>query len=88
MVDYWQVLGSIAALIFSVGFVDQLRVTWVTKNVDGISLFQWCVFTIASGIFTAYYVHLSQWLMVTVSFLSTICCLLIVVMILKYRNTD
>ena len=86
MVDYWQILGSIAALIFSVGFVDQLRVTWVTKNVDGISLFQWFVFTIASGIFTAFYIHLSQWLMAVVSFLSTICCFLIVVMVVKYRK--
>ncbi|MDQ6976691.1 MAG: PQ-loop repeat-containing protein [Ghiorsea sp.] len=85
-IDIWQVMGSIAATAFSVGFVDQLRVTWKTKNVDGLSLIQWCVFAAASGIFTAYYAHLDQWLMTSVSVFGTSCCVLIVILIFHYRK--
>jgi len=54
--------------------------------VDGLSLMQWMVFAAASTIFTAYYVHLDQWMMVTVSVFGTLCCLLIVLMIFRFRR--
>ena len=79
-------MGSIAALAFTVGFVDQLRMTFKTRDVDGLSLLQWIVFAIASAIFTAYYSHLDQWMMVAVSVFGTLCCLTIVGMIFKYRR--
>jgi len=86
-IDAWQMMGSVAALSFTVGFLDQLRLTYTTRNVDGLSLFQWFVFTSASAMFTAYYVHLDQWLMVGVSILGTLCCLAIVAMIMRFRES-
>ncbi|MDX8405130.1 MAG: PQ-loop domain-containing transporter [Mariprofundus sp.] len=85
-IDLWQMMGSVAALAFSVSFVDQLRITCKTRNVEGISLFQWMVFAAASGMFTAYYIHLNQWLMVAVSLFGTSCCLIIIALIFKYRR--
>jgi len=84
--DIWQLLGTLAAASFTVGFVDQLRLTYKTRNVDGLSLMQWIVFATASAIFAAYYAHLDQWMMVTVSVFGTLCCLLIVLMILRFRR--
>ena len=85
-IDAWQLMGSLASVAFSLGFVDQLRVTWKTKNVEGVSLLQWCVFALASAIFAAYYGHLDQWLMLSVSVFGTVCCLSIVGMIFYYRK--
>jgi len=85
-IDIWQMMGSIAALAFTVGFVDQLRITYRTRDVEGLSLLQWVVFTVASGMFSVYYIHLDQWLMVTVSVFGTLCCFTIIGMILKYRR--
>lgn len=85
-IDIWQVVGSVAATIFSVGFVDQLRVTLKTKNVDGLSIIQWLIFSLASGIFAAYYAHLEQWLMFVVSVFGASCCLMIVSLIFKYKK--
>jgi len=85
-IDIWQMMGSVAALAFTIGFIDQLRLTYKTRNVDGLSLMQWMVFAAASTIFTAYYVHLDQWMMVTVSVFGTLCCLLIVLMIFRFRR--
>jgi len=85
-IDIWQTMGSIAALAFTVGFVDQLRMTFKTRDVDGLSLLQWMVFAAASAIFTAYYSHLEQWMMVAVSVFGTLCCIAIVAMIVKFRQ--
>jgi len=85
-IDLWQVIGSIAATAFTLGFVDQLRMTLKTRDMDGLSLIQWCVFAAASGIFTAYYGHLDQWMMFSVSVFGTICCLSIVGMIFMFRG--
>jgi len=85
-IDVWQVVGSIAAAIFTLGFVDQLRVTLSTRQVDGLSVIQWCVFSLASGMFAAYYAHLAQWLMFSVSVFGTTCCLMIVTLIFTYRK--
>jgi len=51
-IDIWQVMGSLAALAFTVGFVDQLRMTFKTRNVDGLSVLQWVAFAAASATFT------------------------------------
>ncbi len=86
-IDAWQMMGTVAALSFTVGFVDQLRLTYKTKNVDGLSLLQWAVFAAASGMFAAYYVHLEQWMMVAVSIFGTCCCLAIFAMIMRFRKS-
>lgn len=79
-------MGSVAALAFTLGFLDQLRMTYKTRDVDGLSRLQWIVFAAASATFTAYYAHLDQWLMVAVSVFGTLCCLTILGMIFKYHR--
>jgi len=86
MIDTWQVIGALAATAFTVGFVDQLRMTIKTRNVDGLSLLQWAIFTTASAIFAVYYVHLDQWIMVVVSAFGTLCCLSMMGMIVRFRR--
>jgi len=85
-IDSWQLLASIAGIAFTFGFIDQIRVTYKTRNVHGLSMMQWLVFFAASAIFTAYYVHLEQWLMVVISIFGTFCCLIIISMIVKYKE--
>ncbi|MDQ6961440.1 MAG: PQ-loop domain-containing transporter [Mariprofundaceae bacterium] len=86
VVDAWQWVGSVAAVIFTVGFIDQLKVTWKSKDVDGLSQWQWFIFTIASSLFTIYYIHLEQWLMVGISAFGTLCCLSMVMMISYFKK--
>ncbi len=80
-------MGSLAAFAFTVGFLDQIRMTYKTRNVEGLSLLQWLVFAAASAMFTAYYVHLEQWLMVAVSVFGTLCCLTILAMMIRFKKT-
>lgn len=85
-VDAWQWVGSVAAIIFTGGFIDQLRVTWKTRVVSGLSVVQWSIFSIASILFTLYYVHLEQWMMVVISSFGTLCCVIMVCMILYFEK--
>ncbi|TLS67845.1 hypothetical protein FE236_08250 [Mariprofundus erugo] len=87
-IDLWQLLGSAAALSFTLGFVDQLRITFKTREVDGLSLLQWLVFAAASAAFAAYYVHLEQWMMVAVSIFGTSCCVTMLALIFKFRHRE
>ena len=84
--DYWQFFSTIAALFFTLGFIDQCRMTYKTRSVEGLSLLQWVAFTAASAIFVGYYAHLHQWAMVVVSILGTFCCLALVVMIVRFDS--
>jgi len=85
-IDIWQMMGSMAALAFTLGFLDQVRMTFKTCNVDGLSLLQWIVFAAASATFSGYYAHLDQWMMVAVSVFGTLCCLSIIGMIFRFRR--
>jgi len=84
--DGWQMLASLAGMAFTVGFVDQIRMTRKMKTVEGLSLLQWIVFATASAFFSLYYAHLDQWLMVSVSIFGTACCLTIIGMFFHYRQ--
>lgn len=85
-IDHWQLVASVAAIALTMGFVDQLRVTFKSRSAEGLSLIQWVVFAIASAVFSAYYVHLHQWLMVIISIFGTCCCLLLSAMILRWNG--
>jgi len=85
-IDVWQMLGSVAAFSFTLGFVDQLRVTFQSKNTEGLSVLQWCMFAIASAIFIGYYGHLEQWMMFAVSIFGTMCCLSVLLMMFLFRQ--
>jgi len=85
-IDAWQMVGSMAALVFTLGFLDQLRITFKKRNVEGLSLLQWVIFSVASTVFASYYAHLDQWLMFSISVFGTISCLLMLGLIFKYRQ--
>ena len=85
-IDGWQLIGSVAAMSFTIGFVDQVRITYKTKCVEALSFVQWMIFSIASALFVVYYSHLEQWLMMGVSVFGFACCFAVVVMIFRFRK--
>jgi len=40
-IDVWQLMGTLAALSFTVGFVDQARVIYKIKCIEGVFEVQW-----------------------------------------------
>jgi len=84
--DLWQVMASIAGVAFTLSLIGQCRVTFRTRCVEGLSLAQWVISSVASSMFVAYYAHLEQWIMVTEAVFGTGCCLAVTLMIMTYSN--
>jgi len=85
-IDLWQTAAAISGITYTVGNIHQLRITIKTRKTDGLSLPQWVMFFGASVVLTAYYMHLNQWMMVSVSIVGTACCATLVLLILRFRN--
>jgi len=85
-IDFWQAAAALAGITYTVGNIHQVRLTLKTRNTDGLSLPQWLLFLGASAVLTAYYTHLDQWMMVSVSVIGTACCATLSLLIIRFRG--
>jgi len=88
MVDFWQTAAALAGVIYTLGNIHQVRLTLQTRKTDGLSLPQWLMFLGASIVFTAYYGHLDQWMMVSVSVIGIACCATLSLLIIRFRSAS
>jgi len=84
-IDFWQAAAAFAGVTYTVGNIHQVRLTLKTQRADGLSLPQWLLFLGTSIVFTAYYAHLNQWMMVSVSVIGTACCATLSLLIIRFR---
>jgi len=85
-IDFWQAAAALAGITYTVGNIHQVRFTLKTQRADGLSLPQWLMFFGASVVLTAYYVHLDQWMMVSVSIIGTACCATLSLLIIRFKG--
>ena len=79
------VIGYIAATLTTVSFVPQAWHTFRTKDVSGISLGMYSVFTVGIALWLAYGWMLSSWPIVIANTITLVLASLILVMKLRYR---
>ena len=84
--EFWEVLVSAAAMFFNLGYIGQVVKTYKTQEVSCLSLFQWVGFCLASLVFVGFYLHLKLWIMSAVSAFGLICCLVMLSMIMMYKD--
>ncbi|MSQ12031.1 MAG: hypothetical protein EXR48_04995 [Dehalococcoidia bacterium] len=56
----WTLLGSIAAVITTLGFVPQILKMWRTQSVGDVSALTFYQFLVGSMLWTAYSIHLGD----------------------------
>ena len=78
-------IGYIAATLTTVSFVPQAWHTFSTKDVSGISLGMYSVFTVGIALWLAYGLMLSAWPIVIANTITLVLASLILVMKLRYR---
>jgi len=88
IIDVWQTAAALAGVIYTLGNIHQVRLTLKTRKTDGLSLPQWLMFLGASIVFTAYYAHLNQWMMVSVSVVGMACCATLSLLIIRFRGAS
>ncbi len=82
------VIGYIAATLTTVSFVPQAWHTFSTKDVNGISLGMYSVFTVGIALWLAYGLMLNAWPIVIANTITLVLASLILVMKLLYHETQ
>lgn len=78
-------IGYFAASLTTLSFVPQFWLTWRTRNVNGISLGMYSVFTLGVALWLAYGLLLSAWPIVVANAITLSLALAILAMKLRYR---
>lgn len=79
-------VGSIAAFLTTVSFVPQVWQTFRTRDVSGISLGMYSVFTVGIALWLAYGLMLAAWPIVIANAITLLLAMSILVMKLIYRQ--
>jgi MtN3 and saliva related transmembrane protein len=78
-------IGVLAAILTTASFLPQVWHTFTTKDVSGISLGMYSVFTIGVALWLVYGLMLSAWPIVIANFITLAFAVAILVMKLRYR---
>ena len=79
-------IGSLAACLTTLSFVPQAWLTFKTRDVSGVSLLMYSVFTVGVALWLAYGVLLRSWPMVVANAITLVLALMILAMKLVYRR--
>ncbi len=77
-------VGYVAATFTTASFVPQVWLTWRTKDVSGISLGMYSVFTLGVGLWLLYGLSLGAWPVTIANLVTLVLALAILVMKLRY----
>ena len=79
-------IGSAAACMTTLSFVPQAWLTFKTRDVSGVSLGMYSVFTVGVALWLAYGLLLRSWPMVIANAITLVLALMILAMKLVYRR--
>jgi MtN3 and saliva related transmembrane protein len=78
-------VGSLAAILTTASFIPQVWQTFRTRDVSGISLVMYSLFTLGVGLWLVYGVLMVAWPIIIANAITTSLALLILLMKLRYR---
>ena len=81
-----EIIGSVAAVLTTLSFIPQAWQTFKTKDVSGISLPMYSMFTTGVLLWLVYSVALQSWPMIVSNCITAPVALAILSMKLRYRN--
>jgi MtN3 and saliva related transmembrane protein len=79
-------IGSLAACLTTVSFIPQAWLSFKTRDVSGISLGMYSVFTVGIALWLAYGLLLNAWPIVIANAITLVLALMILGMKLLYRR--
>lgn len=79
-------IGTLAACLTTASFVPQAWLSFKTRDVSGISLSMYSVFTIGVALWLAYGLLLHSWPMIVANVITLLLALMILGMKLRYRH--
>lgn len=85
MVDFYEIIGMVAAIITTASFLPQVFKTYKTKDTSGLSLTMYITFFVGIVLWLIYGIHLKSLPMILANAITAVSSLLLVIMKLKYK---
>lgn len=85
MIDFYEIIGLVAAIITTAAFLPQVFKTYKTKDTSGLSLSMYLSFLIGVILWLIYGVHLESLPMILANSVTVVSTLYLVAMKLKYK---
>jgi len=85
MIDFYEIVGLVAAIITTAAFLPQVFKTYKTKDTSGLSLSMYISFLFGVVLWLIYGFHLKSFPMILANSVTIISTLYLVAMKLKYK---
>jgi len=85
MIDNYEIIGLLAALLTTASFVPQVYKTWKTKSADSLSLTMYLVFFVGIILWLFYGIHLESLSMIIANAITAVLSLLLIIFKLRYK---
>ena len=85
MIDNYEIMGLIAALLTTASFVPQVYKTWKSKSADSLSLTMYVVFFIGVILWLLYGIHLNSLAMIIANSITAVLALMLIVFKFRYK---
>lgn len=83
--DFYEILGLIAATLTTISFLPQVYKTWKTKDTQGLSLTMYSVFFVGIILWLIYGIHLDSLPMIMANSITALLSLFLLIMKVKYK---
>jgi MtN3 and saliva related transmembrane protein len=85
MIDFYEIIGLVAAVLTTASFLPQVFKTYKTKNTSGLSLTMYIVFFIGVVLWSVYGVFINSLSVILANSITAILALYLIYMKLKYK---
>ena len=85
MIDQFEIIGLIAAVLTTSAFVPQVYKTWKSKSAEGLSLTMYLVLLIGVILWLVYGIHIHSLAMILANTVTGFLTMLLIIFKLRYK---
>ena len=85
MIDFYEIIGLVAAVLTTISFLPQVFKTYKTKDTSGLSLTMYIVFFIGVILWTVYGIYINSLSVILANSITAILALYLIFMKLSYK---
>ncbi len=86
MIDIFEIIGLIAAVLTTTAFVPQVYRTWRMKSADSLSLTMYIIFFVGIILWLVYGIHLKSLAMILSNIVTAVLALLLIIFKIRYNK--
>jgi MtN3 and saliva related transmembrane protein len=84
MIDLYEIIGLVAAVLTTSAFVPQVYKTWKSKSADSLSLTMYIIFLVGIIMWLIYGIHLNSLAMILANAVTLILAIMLVIFKIRY----